>query len=43
MPRLIPSVDTLGDAAANAFDMFLGGGVADLKRTPASIIHEGPQ
>jgi polyhydroxyalkanoate synthase subunit PhaC len=40
---LIPSVDTLGDAAANAFDMFVGGGVADRRRTPASIIHEGPQ
>jgi polyhydroxyalkanoate synthase len=28
---------------ANGFDLFVGGGVADLSRTPASIIDEGPQ
>jgi polyhydroxyalkanoate synthase len=33
------------DAAANAFDMLplVGGGVADLKRTPSAVIDQGPQ
>jgi poly[(R)-3-hydroxyalkanoate] polymerase subunit PhaC len=30
-------------AAANVFDAVLGHGLADLRRTPASIIDEGPQ
>lgn len=41
--NLIPSVDQLAKAAANAYDMTFGGGVADLRRTPAAIIDEGPQ
>ena len=41
--RLTSSLDTLAFGAANAFDAFLGGGVADLRPTPASILDEGPQ
>jgi polyhydroxyalkanoate synthase subunit PhaC len=37
------SVDSLVDSAANAWDLTVGGGVADLSRTPSSIIDEGPQ
>jgi polyhydroxyalkanoate synthase len=37
------SVDNIVDSAANAWDLLLGGGVADLSRTPSSIIDEGPQ
>ena len=37
------SVDSLVDSAANAWDLMVGGGVADLSRTPSSIIDEGPQ
>lgn len=36
-------VDSLIDASANAFDLFLRGGVADLSPLPASIVDEGPQ
>jgi polyhydroxyalkanoate synthase len=32
-----------GAALANAWDKLAGGGVADLRRLPASVIHEGPQ
>jgi polyhydroxyalkanoate synthase subunit PhaC len=39
----IPSLNTLASSAANAYDWFLGSGVADLRPTPASIIDEGPQ
>ncbi len=39
----LPRPDRLGDAAANAWDMVLRGGVADLRRTPARIIDEGPK
>jgi polyhydroxyalkanoate synthase len=39
----LPSPDTIIDSFANGYDLFLGGGVADLSRTPASIIDEGPQ
>jgi polyhydroxyalkanoate synthase len=39
----IPPVDSLVDSAANAWDLLVGGGVADLSRTPSSIIDEGPQ
>ena len=39
----LPSPDTIIDSLANGFDLFLGGGVADLSRTPSSIIDEGPQ
>ncbi len=38
-----PSVDSLVDSAANAWDLMVGGGVADLSRTASSIIDEGPQ
>jgi poly[(R)-3-hydroxyalkanoate] polymerase subunit PhaC len=41
--RRIPSPDDVIDAAANAWDLFLGGGVTDLSRTPSSIIDDGPQ
>ncbi|MDQ4041215.1 MAG: DUF3141 domain-containing protein [Actinomycetota bacterium] len=41
--RLIPAPETLAASAANAWDVLLGGGVADLRPTPASIIDEGPQ
>jgi len=37
------SVDSLVDSAANAWDLTVGGGVADLSRTSSSIIDEGPQ
>jgi pimeloyl-ACP methyl ester carboxylesterase len=40
----VPNPDALGKAAANAFDLLVGGGIGDNdKRTPASIIDEGPQ
>jgi polyhydroxyalkanoate synthase subunit PhaC len=39
----IPSLRSPGAAAANAFDMWVGGGVADLRRMPATILDEGPQ
>ena len=42
--RLLPrSPDTLIDSVANAWDLYLGGGVADLTRTPSSIVDEAPQ
>jgi polyhydroxyalkanoate synthase len=37
------SLDNVVDSAANAWDLLVGGGVADLARTPSSIIDEGPQ
>lgn len=37
------AADTAFGAAANAFDVFVRGGVADLTPTPASIISEAPQ
>jgi polyhydroxyalkanoate synthase len=39
----LPSLDTLASSAANAYDVFVGGGVADVRPTPASIIDEAPQ
>jgi polyhydroxyalkanoate synthase len=39
----IPRPDRMADAAANAFDMIVRGGLADLRRTPARIIDEGPK
>ena len=40
----VPHPDALGKAAANASDMLVGGGIGNNdKRTPASIIDEGPQ
>ena len=41
--QLLPTPGTLGHAAANAFDMFFRGGVADLRRTPAQIVDEAPK
>lgn len=39
----IPSPGQLADAAANAFDKVVRGGVSDLRPTPARIIHEEPK
>jgi polyhydroxyalkanoate synthase subunit PhaC len=39
----IPRPDRVADAAANTWDMVFKGGVADLRRTPARIIDEGPK
>lgn len=41
--RLAPTPHQLSDAAANLWDIVLGGGVADLRNLPASIIDEAPQ
>ena len=38
-----PARWTLAAAAANVFDALLRGGLADLRRTPARIIDEGPK
>lgn len=46
LPRVklgVPSPDRLLDAGANAWDMFVRGGVADTSPLPASIVAEGPQ
>lgn len=44
MPRLLPSVETIVDAAANVWDMSpLGSGLADRVPTPSHVIDEGPQ
>lgn len=43
MPRLLPDPEQLIDSAANAWDLYLGPGVADVTPTPSSIVHEGPQ
>ncbi|HWT95707.1 MAG TPA: alpha/beta hydrolase [Solirubrobacteraceae bacterium] len=43
---MLPSLPTpgqLSDAAANVFDKVARGGLADLRPTPARIIHESPQ
>jgi polyhydroxyalkanoate synthase len=40
---LLPTPDRVAHAAANAFDLLVGGGVADLRRIPAAIIDEQPQ
>ena len=41
--KLIPTPDQLANAGANVFDQMFRGGLADLRRTPASIIEEKPQ
>lgn len=41
--RLLPDPEQLVDSAATAWDLYLGPGVADLRPTPSSIVHEGPQ
>ena len=46
MPSLLPTPPRPGqvsDAAANVFDKVFRGGVADLRPTPAKIIHEQPK
>jgi polyhydroxyalkanoate synthase len=44
MPRLLPSVDAVVNAAANVWDMTpLGSGLADRSPTPTQVIDEGPQ
>ena len=44
MPRLLPPVDSLVDAAANVWDMSpLGSGIADRTPTPTQVIDQGPQ
>lgn len=37
------SLDSAVDATANAWDLYLGSGVADVRPTPAAIVDEGPQ
>jgi len=39
----LPSAEALIDATANAYDLALGSGPADLARQPSVIIDEGPQ
>jgi polyhydroxyalkanoate synthase len=39
----IPSVDDVVNAGANAWDLYLGGGVARMHPTPTAIVDEGPQ
>src|SRR5680860_76284 len=41
--RLIPDFESLIDTAVTGWDHVVGPGVADLTRTPSSIIHEAPQ
>ncbi|PZR65080.1 MAG: alpha/beta hydrolase [Solirubrobacterales bacterium] len=36
-------METVVDAVANAWDTLIGGGVADLRPTPSSIVAQGPQ
>lgn len=40
---LLPDPETVIDSAVTGWDLLFGPGVADLTRTPSSIIHEGPQ
>jgi polyhydroxyalkanoate synthase len=40
---LIPTPDEVAHAAANAYDLLVRGGVADLRRTPARIVDEAPK
>jgi polyhydroxyalkanoate synthase len=39
----LPSPDQVGSAAANLFDATVRGGLADLRRMPATVIDRGPQ
>src|SRR3954451_11603726 len=39
----LPTPDQFANAAANVYDQVFRGGLADLRRTPASIIEEAPQ
>ena len=40
---LLPDAETVIDSAVTGWDLIFGPGVADLTRTPSSIIHEAPQ
>ena len=40
---MLPSPGQLSDAAANLYDMVARGGLADLRETPARIVHEEPK
>src|SRR5919204_4360045 len=40
---LLPTPETVIDAAANGFDLVVGRGVADLTRQPSAVTDEGPQ
>ncbi|HEY6761637.1 MAG TPA: alpha/beta fold hydrolase [Baekduia sp.] len=42
MLKLIPSPGGVAHAAANAFDLLVRGGVADLRRMPAHVVDEAP-
>jgi polyhydroxyalkanoate synthase len=42
-PPGLASLDHLVDAGANAWDLYLGGGVADVHPTAGAIVDEGPQ
>ena len=39
----LPTADDIGAAAANVFDAVFRGGLADLRRMPATLVDEGPQ
>jgi polyhydroxyalkanoate synthase len=41
--RLLPAPEQIVDSAATAWDLYAGPGVGDLRPTPSSIVHEGPQ
>jgi polyhydroxyalkanoate synthase len=41
--RLIPDPETVIDSAVTGWDLLIGPGIADLTRTPSSIILEAPQ
>ncbi len=41
--RILPQPEQVIDSAATAWDLYCGPGVADLRRTPSSIVHEAPQ
>ena len=41
--RPTPDIESLIDSAVTGWDHLVGPGVADLTRTPSSIIHEAPQ
>jgi polyhydroxyalkanoate synthase subunit PhaC len=39
----LPSPDDVASAAANVFDVVFRGGLADLRRMPATLVDQGPQ
>jgi len=42
-PVRLPSLEDAADAGANAWDLYLGNGVARMHPTPKAIVDEGPQ